>query len=149
MILKSLLIYYLFIFFQVKKSPKSKIFNFRLPIKRCYSDDCNSSRMSCKYFNNNFYYLSKSNVAGEILPPFCVLRGVSRRFLQRSGMWQKAAKKPLWSPFMKKTSQNFCQTWKNSQRFFIFPRHSEPHFELKISEFRCEMKSWKPLHFWS
>ena len=31
MILKSLLIYYLFIFFQEKKSPKSKIFNFRLP----------------------------------------------------------------------------------------------------------------------
>ena len=23
---------------------------------------------------------------------------------------------------------------------FIFPRHSEPLFELKNSEFRCEMK---------
>ena len=28
---------------------------------------------------------------------------------------------PLWSGFVKKTSQNFCQTWKNGQRFFIFP----------------------------
>ena len=32
---------------------------------------------------------------------------------------------------------------------FTFPRHSEPHFELKTLEFRCEMKFWKSLHFCS
>ena len=33
--------------------------------------------------------------------------------------------------------------------FFISTRHSERHFELKTSEFRCEMKFWKSLHFYS
>ena len=29
---------------------------------------------------------------------------------------------------------------KMAEKNFIFPRHSEMHFELKTSEFRCEMK---------
>ena len=33
--------------------------------------------------------------------------------------------------------------------FFISTHHSEPHFELKTSEFRCEMNFWKSLHFQS
>ena len=32
---------------------------------------------------------------------------------------------------------------------FIFPRHSEWRFDLKNSEFRCEIKFWKSLHFQS
>ena len=124
MILKSLLIYYLFIFFQEKKSSKSKIFNFRLPIKRCYSDDCNSSRMSCKYFNNNFYYLSKSNVAGEILPPFLRLRTACRGVYGKVRVNGKKQRKALVKRFGEKTSQNFWRELKNGQRFFIFPHQT-------------------------
>ena len=39
---------------------------------------------------------------------------------------------------------DFCprveKTKKMAAGFFIFTRHSEWHFELKTSEFRCEMK---------
>ena len=49
----------------------------------------------------------------------------------------------------KKLYRIFGETWKNGQRFFIFPRHSERHFELKNSEFRCEIKFWKSLHLQS
>ena len=33
--------------------------------------------------------------------------------------------------------------------FFFATRHSEPHFEDENSEFRCEIKFWKTLHFYS
>ena len=59
--------------------------------------------------------------AGEILPPFCVYRNVLRRLRQGSGKWQNAAKKPLWSPFVKKTSQNFWRELKKLSAFFYLP----------------------------
>ena len=47
--------------------------------------------------------------------------------------------KALVKPFYEKNFTEFLLDLKNGQRFFIFPRHSETHFELENSEFRCEM----------
>jgi len=46
------------------------------------------------------------------------------------------------------TSSGHLST-KMAAHFFIFPRHSETLFEVKNSEFRCEMKFRKSLHFYS
>ena len=45
----------------------------------------------------------------------------------------------------------FCLNFgkKNGGSLFFATHHSETHFELKTSEFRCEMKFWKSLHFYS
>ena len=52
---------------------------------------------------------------------FAFTHGVSRRLRQGSGKWQKAAKTPLWSPFVKKTSQNFWRELKKWSAFFYLP----------------------------
>jgi hypothetical protein len=71
---------------------------------------------------------------------FFVFRGVSRRLWQGSGKWQKAAKKPLRSGFVKKTSQNFWRELKKWSAFFYLPRHSETSIETTNSELCCEIK---------
>ena len=38
-----------------------------------------------------------------------------------------------------------CYKWRSG--IFTIPRHSEQSFELKNSEFCCEMIFWKSLHF--
>jgi hypothetical protein len=52
----------------------------------------------------------------------------------------KNSTKALVKRFCEKNFTEFFARVENGQRFFIFPLHSEPLFELKISEFRCKMK---------
>ena len=59
--------------------------------------------------------------AGKILPLFCVYRGVSRRLRQRSGKWQRAAQKPLWSGFLKKLHRIIVRLEKMPAIFFAPP----------------------------
>ena len=97
-------------------------------------------KVSFQWKNSDKICLCSHWAAGIILPPVCVYERRVAAVAAKVRTVQNAAKKLLRSDFVKKTSQNFWRELKNGQRFCNFPRHSEPHFELKNSEFSCEMK---------
>ena len=69
-----------------------------------------------------------------------ILRHCRKIWSTADAVWSKA-----FSGFM-----FFCLVSRQKKwrlEIFIFPRHSELHFEAKTSEFCCEMKFWKSLHF--
>ena len=60
---------------------------------------------------------------------------------RRCGMKQSLFRLHVFLPLIK------AKKWR--LEIFIFPRHSETLFELENSEFSCEIKFWKSLHFYS
>ena len=77
--------------------------------------------------------------AGEFLPPFCVYaRHVAAVAVEVRDV-AKSSEKALVKRFCEKNFTEFLLDLKKLVAFFIFPRYSERLFELKNSEFGCEI----------
>ena len=74
------------------------------------------------------------------MPPFLLFQGRVAAFTARFGEVAKSSEKALVKRFCEKNFTEFLLDLKKLVAFFIFPRYSERLFELKNSEFRCEIK---------